>query len=149
MTEPHRLVTAGRRWYLVAWDAGRDDWRTFRVDRLDEVAQTGVRFAERELPEGDAAAYVAEALRTAFASHHAVVRLHAPLAVAAEKLPVWAGVLEADGEDACIYRSAADSLEWIALSVGALGLGFEVLEPPELAACVRTIGERFARASRA
>ncbi|HWB71543.1 MAG TPA: YafY family protein [Egibacteraceae bacterium] len=147
MTEPHRLVSAGRRWYLVAWDVDREDWRTFRVDRLDDLQHTAVWFAERELPAGDAAAYVAEAIRAPFARHHAVVRLHAPLQVVAERLPPWAGVLEAVDDDTCVYRSATDSLEWLALLVGVLGVDFEVLEPAELVDCVRTIGRRFARAS--
>jgi predicted DNA-binding transcriptional regulator YafY len=57
-TEPHQLVAWGRRWYLVAWDLERDDWRTFRVDRMRPRIPTGPRFAPRELPGGDAAAYV-------------------------------------------------------------------------------------------
>src|ERR671919_2171878 len=45
--EPHSLVNHGRRWYLVAWDHRRDDWRTFRIDRLAKPASTGVRFVRR------------------------------------------------------------------------------------------------------
>ena len=60
--EPHRLVTLGRRWYLVAWDTRREDWRSFRVDRIAEPVATGVRFSPRELPEADAAAYVLKSL---------------------------------------------------------------------------------------
>src|SRR5436189_169284 len=56
--QPHSLVNHGRRWYLVAWDIGREDWRTFRVDRLAKPASTGRRFAPRGLPAKDAAAYV-------------------------------------------------------------------------------------------
>src|SRR6185503_2979066 len=56
--EPHSVVNAGRRWYLVAWDRGRDDWRTFRVDRIAKPASTGVRYTPRTLPAPDAAAYV-------------------------------------------------------------------------------------------
>src|SRR3954467_250947 len=29
--EPHSLVNRGRRWYLVAWDRRREDWRAVRV----------------------------------------------------------------------------------------------------------------------
>jgi predicted DNA-binding transcriptional regulator YafY len=61
--EPHSLVNAGRRWYLVAWDCGREDWRTFRVDRIERPASTGVRFSPRTLPAKDAAAYVSQSLR--------------------------------------------------------------------------------------
>src|SRR6478672_3183458 len=56
--EPHTLVNLGRRWYLVAWDRGREDWRTFRLDRLARPASSGVRFTPRRLPARDAAAYV-------------------------------------------------------------------------------------------
>ena len=35
--EPHRLVAAGRRWYLLAWDLTGEGWRTFRVDRIPEM----------------------------------------------------------------------------------------------------------------
>lgn len=34
LVEPYRLVSTGRRWYLVAYDIDREDWRTFRVDRV-------------------------------------------------------------------------------------------------------------------
>ena len=60
--EPHSLVNLGRRWYLVAWDRPREDWRTFRVDRLDRPASTGVGFAARRLPARDAAAYVEQSI---------------------------------------------------------------------------------------
>jgi len=56
--EPHQLVTVGRRWYLVAWDTGRGDWRTFRVDRLRDPRLTATRFVAREIPDGDAAGFV-------------------------------------------------------------------------------------------
>ena len=62
--EPHSLVNAGRRWYLVAFDCGREDWRTFRVDRIDGPASTGARFHPRELPAKDAAAYVSRSLQS-------------------------------------------------------------------------------------
>ena len=63
--EPHALVNRGRRWYLVCWDRGRDDWRTFRVDRITEPLALGVRFTPRRLPAADAAEFVAAALRGA------------------------------------------------------------------------------------
>jgi predicted DNA-binding transcriptional regulator YafY len=56
--EPHRLVLLGRRWYLVAYDLGRHDWRSFRLDRLEEPHSTGARFHPRQLPTEDAAAFV-------------------------------------------------------------------------------------------
>ena len=64
LVEPHQLVSTGRRWYLVAWDVRRDDWRTFRLDRLERPRLAGVRCVPRPLPGGDAAAFVAESIRT-------------------------------------------------------------------------------------
>jgi hypothetical protein len=60
--DPHALVNRGRRWYLVAWDRGREDWRSFRIDRLARPASTGVRFAARALPANDPAAFVEQSI---------------------------------------------------------------------------------------
>ena len=147
MSEPHRLVATGRRWYLVAWDVDRSDWRTFRVDRMDQPQPTGIRFAERELPAGDAAAFVAQAIQAPFSKHQAIVRLHAPLETVADRLPASAGVLEAVDARTTVLRTATDSLEWLAMLVGVLGVDFDVLEPPALRDAIREIGRRFARAA--
>ena len=147
MTEPHRLVSTGRRWYLVAWDVGREDWRTYRVDRLEQPQPTGVRFAERDLPAEDAAAYVAEAIRVPFSQHRAVVRLHAPMPAVADRVPPSAGVLEAVDDHTCLLRTDTDCLEWLTVFVGVLGVDFDVVAPAALVDCVRAAGERFARAS--
>jgi len=64
LVEPHQLVSAGRRWYLAAWDVRRDDWRTFRLDRLQRARLAGGRCTARELPGGDAAAFVAQSIRS-------------------------------------------------------------------------------------
>src|SRR5438105_9262013 len=60
--EPHALVNLGPRWYLLAWDRTREDWRSFRVDRLARPASTGVRFTARRLPAKDAAAFLKESI---------------------------------------------------------------------------------------
>ena len=65
VVEPHALANLGRRWYLVAWDRDREDWRTFRVDRLSRPATAGARFAPRKLPAKDAAAYVEQSIASA------------------------------------------------------------------------------------
>ena len=147
MTEPHRLVSAGRRWYLLAWDVNREDWRTFRVDRLDQVANTGVRFKEREVPGGDPAAFVANSIQSAFATHHAVVRLQAPVSALKDRVPRSVGELEPDG-DSSVLRATTDSLEWLAAFLGVLDVDFEVVEPPALRDCVVAMRSRFDRALR-
>src|SRR5216110_426404 len=93
LVEPHTLVNLGRRWYLVAWDRGREDWRTFRVDRLTRPASTGVRFTARRLPTKDPAAYVQQSIAGAPSRYEAVVTLHAPADEIGRRVsPHWGAV---------------------------------------------------------
>jgi predicted DNA-binding transcriptional regulator YafY len=144
--EPHSLVNLGRRWYLVAWDCDREGWRTFRVDRLERPRPAGARFRPRTLPAKDPAAYVAANLSGAPMRYQARVTLHAPAAAIRERPHLW-GTVEAIDERTCEYRTNDDSLDWLALRIGMLGVGFEVHEPPELVAAFRALAERCARAA--
>jgi predicted DNA-binding transcriptional regulator YafY len=117
LVEPHRLVARGRRWYLVAWDLHRDAWRTFRLDRLSRPFANGVRCTPRELPAEDAAAYVAQALRSVPRSHEALVAVPLPLAEAEQRVPRWMGELTADGPDRTLLRAANDTVEWLAITL--------------------------------
>jgi predicted DNA-binding transcriptional regulator YafY len=148
--EPYRLVSWGRRWYLVAWDLDREDWRILRVDRVepDTVAPTGQRFTPRELPEGgDLAAYVSRRVSAAGWRHHARVRVHAPAEEVRRRVPAAAGVVEADDEGTCLLHTGADTLETLAVYLGMLGADFEVGEPPELVAHLRELADRYRRAA--
>jgi predicted DNA-binding transcriptional regulator YafY len=149
LVEPHSLVNVGRRWYLVAWDCERDDWRTFRVDRLDRPAPAGARFKPRELPGGDPAAFVAANLSAAFPRHHARVTLHARAAELTECASYLAGSVEPTGERTCELRVSDESLDWLAMRIAMLGVEFEVHEPPELAERLLELAARFRRAARA
>jgi predicted DNA-binding transcriptional regulator YafY len=145
--EPHALVNRGRRWYLVAWDRGREDWRTFRVDRLRRAAATGARFTPRALPAKDPAAYVEQSISGAFARFEARVTLHAPADEIRRRLPYMGGaVTPLDGER-CEYRASDDNLEWLALRVAMLGVEADVHGPPELLAQMRILAGRLDRAA--
>jgi predicted DNA-binding transcriptional regulator YafY len=144
--EPHRLVQAGYRWYLVARDLGREDWRTFRADRIDQPRLTGVRFVPRDPP--DAAAFVARAVTTAPYRYQARVLVHAPADVVTEYVPPSVGVLERAG-DGCVLTSGADSLDMLALHIAAMDIDFTVLDPPELIERVTELAARLARAASA
>ncbi len=144
--EPHRLVCTERRWYLVAWDVDRADWRTFRVDRITPKPPHGPRFAPRTPPADDLAAYVSQGVSTRAYASHAVVRLLVPLAEAAERISPSAGTLEPDGEEACLLRTGAASLDVMVIHVMLMGFEFEVLEPAELVDVIRTSRDRLARA---
>jgi predicted DNA-binding transcriptional regulator YafY len=144
--EPHSLVNLGRRWYLVAWDRARRDWRTFRVDRLAKPASTGVSFAPRDPPAKDAAAYVQHSLSAAPSRYEARVTLHAPAKVIRERVPSAWGTIEPIDERTCEYRTGDDDLDWLALRVAMLGVDFDLHEPPELAEHLLALGRRLERA---
>lgn len=161
--EPHHLVTWGGRWYLVAWDLERQDWRTFRVDRMTPRTPTGPRFAPRELPavppgagseagggrgrkgtdkEPDVAAYVAHV----FSRPRWPVEGEVVLQARADVLAPWVGdqgVVEAIGHDRS--RLVAGSWSWRGLAawVGMFDVPFEVVGPQELRDAVRELGERY------
>jgi len=148
--EPHRLVSWGRKWYLVAWDTERRDWRTFRVDRIEPRTPTGPRFTPRELPEGgDIAAYVARGVSSAGFRFQARVTVHAPAAVVTARINPAVGVVEAIDEHSCVLATGADRVETVAVYLGLLDVDFEVTEPPELLARLRVLADRYHRACRA
>ncbi|GAA0965832.1 WYL domain-containing protein [Acrocarpospora macrocephala] len=145
--EPHRLVSWGRRWYLVAWDVDRQDWRTFRVDRVEPRVPTGPRFPPRDPPEGGAAAYVARGVSAAAWRYRSRVVVHAPAEVVTERVNPAVGVVEALDEHTCVLHTGADSLNTLAVYLGMLDLDFEVTEPPELIDHIRDLTARYARST--
>jgi predicted DNA-binding transcriptional regulator YafY len=146
--EPHSLVNLGRRWYLVAWDRDRADWRTFRVDRLSKPSSAGVRFVPRRLPASSAAAFVAQSITGAPNRFEARVTVHAPAEELRRRVPAHLGTIEPLDETTCEYRTGDDDLHWLAMRVTMLGVDFEVHEPPELAEHLRTLASRLSRAAR-
>lgn len=146
--EPHHLVHTGRRWYLLAWDPARAGWRTFRADRVGSPQITGPRFTSREVPGGDPAAYVSRSVSSAPYRYQARIRLHLPVQAAAERLPPTVGHLQADGENACILHTGAESPDVLAIYVAILGAEFEILDPPGLAGHTLALAGRLTRAAR-
>lgn len=139
LVQPHQLVTAGRRWYLVAWDQRRDDWRTFRLDRLREPRLTGGRFTPRQIPGGDAATFVATSLGSMFSQHHATIAVDAPFA---ELELRWVDHTPIETRaDSCVVQIRSEDLDWLALTVARIALTapVAVIEPAELADTVRQL----------
>lgn len=93
LAEPYRLVSTDRRWYLVAYDLDREDWRTFRVDRIRDPFATGARFTPRELPTGSAAEYLRRSIRRRSDAHEYEldVTFEASPEFVATRLPAWLG----------------------------------------------------------
>lgn len=145
--EPHGLVHTGARWYLVAWDVGREAFRTFRVDRIAGATVPGRRFLPRPIPDGDLAAYVARSVSSSVYTYQARITLHAPLHAMSERIPPFAGRLKPIDDGRCLLETGAQSLEALGFHVALLGVDFEVHEPPELIAHLRTLAERLQRAT--
>jgi predicted DNA-binding transcriptional regulator YafY len=145
--EPHSLVNHGRRWYLAAWDRRRDDWRTFRIDRLTKPASTGVRFTPRKLPAKDAAAYVQQSITRTPNRFEALVTLHAAAEDITSRVPAHWGAIEPIDAHTCKYRTGDDDLRWLALRIAMLGVDFEVHKPPELVEHLRALALRLTRAA--
>jgi predicted DNA-binding transcriptional regulator YafY len=144
--EPYRLVCSERRWYLVAFDLDRADWRTFRVDRVRPRPPHGPRFVPREPPAEDLAAYVSEGVSTRAYATHALVRLLVPLEEAAERISPTAGVLEPEGPACCLLRTGAGGLDVMVVHLMLLGFEFEVLEPDGLTEAIEAARDRLTRA---
>ncbi len=144
--EPHRLVHAGRRWYLLGWDVERGDWRTYRVDRMRPRVPTGPRFTPRDAPDDDLASYFSRGVSTAPYRYQARVTLYASPEEAAGRVPPTVGVVEAVDPHTCVLRTGSDSLDELAVYVGSFGFRFRVHEPPELVDHVRDLAVRLAEA---
>lgn len=142
--EPAAVVHSGWRWYLVAWDCGREDWRTFRVDRIAAGLHVGGRGRRREVPGGDPAAYVKQSIRAP--ERDAVpgrVRMAAPASELTHRIPARYATVAPDGPDHAIVTTTGhwsrEFLVWMAL----MDVEMTVLDPPELVAEAATIASRL------
>jgi predicted DNA-binding transcriptional regulator YafY len=146
--EPHRLVYTGHRWYLLAWDCDRADWRTFRADRVRPRTPTGPRFTPREPPE-DAARHVVRGAASRAWPFPARVRLHAPAAAVAERIPPAGGLITPVDADHCILETGSTTRLDLVGYLTSLDLAFEVLDPPELRDLLRSLADRYRAAASA
>ncbi|MER7459249.1 YafY family protein [Micromonospora sp. NPDC126480] len=140
--EPVRMVATSRRWYLMARDVDREDWRTFRLDRMRDVVSTTWRFRPREHP--DPVAYVQRAVTEAPYRHVARVRLHAAANQVRALVPPQVGRVEEDRDGWCVLVVGGDDLDWLAMHVARLGFEVAVLEPPELREAAARLARRLA-----
>jgi predicted DNA-binding transcriptional regulator YafY len=157
LVEPAQLVMLGRRWYLVAYDANRHDWRTFRVDRVREPHGTGRHFNPKPIPLGDAATYVRSSIRSATPTNEIVVDIAAPAEAVRERYGNWATVTEIDTIDAidvgvpgsrdrrCRMVMSSDGFGWPMMMLASLDAEFSVISPPECRQHLAAAGQLFTR----
>lgn len=145
--EPHQLVSLHQKWYLLAFDRERDDWRTFRLDRVEGPRPTKFSFTPREIPGGDAAEYVTQSLRSRPMRYQVRATLHAPAADIEGRIRPGEGEVEAVDETRCLFRTQGDYLEWLAFQLIWLNVEFEVYEPHELVDYVSALSVRLAHSA--
>jgi predicted DNA-binding transcriptional regulator YafY len=145
--EPHGVVAVGHRWYLVAFDVDRDDWRTFRLDRVTNIRGLGDRDRSHRLPAASAADLVTHTMLDRAPTYEAVVVVHAPLAEARARMADAATAIEPIDAQRCRVRCTPDTAEWLAARLGALGHPFEVEEPPELTEHLRAFAAQLHHAT--
>jgi predicted DNA-binding transcriptional regulator YafY len=145
--EPYRLVASDRRWYLLAYDLDRDDWRSFRVDRMTDVSARTWHFRPRQAP--DAATYVQEGVASRVYPHQARFLVHASADTVSAQIPAAAAVVRPRGSASCEVLSGAANLDAVLMHVLLLGHDFEVLDPPELGSRCRALAEKLLSAGAA
>lgn len=138
LVEPHQFVTAGRRWYLVAWDQRRHDWRTFRLDRLREARLAGRRFEPRQIPGGDAASFVATSLGSMPRRHEATLAIDAEFAELEDVLEWIDHTPVETGAETSLIKIRGDDLAGLAMMIARIALvaPVTVMEPAELTGTV-------------
>ena len=145
LVEPHNLVSAGRRWYLVGWDLRREDWRTFRLDRLEVPRLGGVRFRPRELPAKDAASFVRASISAMPVPFQAMITANGPVAAVRQLVRHANATVEPIDDATCRVRINSDSRSWLATAVALVATEFDVTieEPSDLVPEVKRLGTRL------
>ncbi|MFD1046590.1 helix-turn-helix transcriptional regulator [Kibdelosporangium lantanae] len=139
--EPYRQVLLDGRWYLLAWDRDREDWRTFRLDRVGDLEVPGSTFIPRLVPP--AVSFVQDIPDRPVDSAQGVVRFHAPVSLVAERLVPQGGSLEAIDAETCRYVTVDESWEWLAMMVAMVGVRYTIEAPEELIESTRLLSARL------
>jgi predicted DNA-binding transcriptional regulator YafY len=152
--EPHRLVALDRRWYLVGYDLDRQDWRSFRLDRMTvpdgkqaAIQPTGARFRPRPIPGGDAAAFVRAGASARPGGPEVIAIVEAPAAIVRERIGPWSSIAEMGPGRSRVTMTPPENSEWAIIALGVAGADFQVISPPEVADRIRDWAARFTRAT--
>ncbi len=144
--EPYRLVALASRWYLLAFDLDRDDWRTFRIDRLTHPDAARNTFTPRALPADDLVEYVRSRIEGLRSGHHVEVLVDATVEHVRDAIGPWVRVDDEPVPDGRTrFTMDVDSLDWPLLALAALDADFEVVRPAELVDHLRHVADRFRR----
>lgn len=140
--EPHHVIPLNQRWYLVAWDLDRDDWRSFRLDRITDAVSTARRFAPRRLPADDPATYLQQTITAVRSVHHVVLVVDTPIEAVTRHLGPWGSATSESGETTRIEMNIPD-FGWAVLMLAILNANIRHVEPPEFRTFLHDLAHRF------
>lgn len=150
-TEPHGLVARHGRWYLVAWDLDREEWRVYRLDRMSPRRPSGPRFAPRPLPTGDAGSFVDARAKGSRDENRWPCTGVVEIALSAREVTPWIedGAVEPTGDGTC--RVTIGSWSWTGLLAHVIRFDapFRVVGPAELRDAARALSDRLHRGGKA
>ncbi len=139
--EPYRQVHHMLRWYVLAWDLGRDDWRVFRLDRMTDLLRTGTRYEPRPLPAESASDYLRQGLNRHKESVSLVV--DAPAAAVMDALRYQDAEIESVDDHRTNVTLALDSWQWLILNLAFLDADFHITEGTPFTTACRTFAQRL------
>ena len=145
LVEPLRLVRSGLRWYLVARDIDRADWRTFRLDRVKKPESVGTRFEHKDPP--DPVAMVTEGVSMVTYPFRARIRIFLPLEEATKRFPRTNVVIQAEAPHSTIVELGSASIYRMIGYLAGMYPPCEVLDPPELRDALRQHAATVAKAN--
>lgn len=136
LVEPHDVVARSGRWYLLAWDLDRDDWRIFRLDRLTPRSTPGDRFSRRPVPGDSPAAFVSSRLRGTDPHGEWPCVGTFDVAMPARDVAQWLSGVQLHEIDDGTTRVTLGSWSWAGLIASIIRLGAElrIVGPSELIA---------------
>ncbi|MBH5145858.1 helix-turn-helix transcriptional regulator [Rhodococcus erythropolis] len=144
--EPARLLRMGQHWYLFGWDRDRENWRTFRLDRIADAPISTTAFTSRQLPAEDLPTFLNKQFRGTPA-YLVVLTLHASAQEAASRLYRIDGALEPINGNRCRYTAHVDSYQWITLVLVLTDIEFTIDGPDAFRDHLAQQAHRLLRAS--
>lgn len=141
--EPHRQVHLHLRWYLLAWDIDKRDWRVFRTDRVNDPHRQSRTFEPRPLPAGSGVDYLRHGLGQD--RQRVVVTVDAPVTAVADAFKYQDAELTAVAADRTRAVLMLDTWQWLLQSLAFLDADFTIEEPDEFRAACRRFGARLTR----
>ncbi|GAA3388224.1 helix-turn-helix transcriptional regulator [Cryptosporangium minutisporangium] len=139
--EPHRQIHHSLRWYLLAWDVDKHDWRVFRTDRITDLQERSQEFAPRPLPADTGVDYLRQGLRKP--RQRVVLTIDAPAIAVADALRYQDVELVPLAADRTRAVLRVDSWQWLLLNLAFLDADFTVDEPDAFRTALRRFGARL------